>query len=112
MGDVVGIFPGDPLIHIEEVAVALADHVNPLLVDHVGEIQIDTISPWTNSVPLVAHGLHGTRSDISWCKIAKTRVPAFQKIVAFSCEEYRPDAGDPPAVSVPTVVHRCGAIRT
>ncbi len=39
-GCLVGILSCDPLIHVEEVAIALADHLKTLLVDDIGKIQV------------------------------------------------------------------------
>src|SRR6185437_4339406 len=82
-GCMAGIFPCDPLIHVEKVPITLADHVKPLLGDDVGEIQVHAVAAWSDAAVFVTHGFHGTGCNISWCEIAETWVSAFQKVVAF-----------------------------
>src|SRR5262249_19942172 len=80
--NLVRILAGDPLIHLKQVAVLLADGVLAQSLNRVGEIQVYAEPRITHTEALVADLLGGTRGHVARHEISKTRIPAFQVIVA------------------------------
>ena len=78
----VGIFTGDVLIHLEEVAVAFLDGFLTETLDGIREIQINTEPAWADSPALVA-GLFGrARRNVAGREVAVARVFALEEIIA------------------------------
>src|SRR5437016_11752929 len=76
------ILAGDLFIHVEEVAVALADFVFAETFDGVGEIKINTETAWPNASPLIANLLRRARRDAAWGEVAVAGILAFEEIIA------------------------------
>jgi hypothetical protein len=55
----VGVLTSDPLIHIEEIAVALADHMRAQALDRVGEVEVHAAPARPDAAALVADRLGG-----------------------------------------------------
>ncbi len=80
-GSPVGIFPGDPLIHLEQIAVPLTYHLESLLFDHVGKIQVHPVAAGSDPPALIAQCFDGAGCDVARHQIAETRVAPLQKKV-------------------------------
>src|SRR5271157_3850281 len=80
--DLVRILVGDPLVHVEEVAVALADRRYAETVDRFREIKIDAQPGLTHAPALVADLLGRPRGNVAGGKVAVARVLALQVIIA------------------------------
>ena len=80
--NLVGVFPGNLLVHVEEVAVFFAHHRFAHAANGVGEIQIDALSAGTDASPFVANFLGSSRSDVARHQVAETRVAALEIVIA------------------------------
>ncbi len=78
----VRIFIGNALIHLEEVAVALADGLHAQAVDGFGEVQIDAQAGRAHAAPSVADGLGVAAGHVARHKVAEARIAALQIVVA------------------------------
>ena len=78
----VGIFVGDALVHLEQVAVALADRVDAQALDGVGEIEIDAQAVLAHAAAFVADGFGVARSDVARDQVAEAGIAALQIIIA------------------------------
>ena len=77
----VSVLPGDVFIHLKKVAVALADRLLSEAVDGIGKIKVDAQAAGTDTAPLVADFLGGSRGNIAWREVAEARVFALEKII-------------------------------
>ena len=50
----IGVLAGDALVHFEEVAVAVFDHISTEAVDGISKVEIDTLATWANSPAIIA----------------------------------------------------------
>src|SRR5690606_41198002 len=68
----VRVFARDFTVHIKQVAVALADHVDSEPLDGIGEVEVHRTAGGPHAVPLVADGLDrkSTRLNSSHVKIS------------------------------------------
>ena len=82
IGTLIGIFVRDALIHLEQVAVALANFVRAEALDRVGEIEIHAQAVLADAAAFIAHRFGVARSDIARNQIAEARIAALQIIVA------------------------------
>src|SRR5260221_10917953 len=76
------IFPGDPLIYVEEVAVLLANGFQAEALNSISKIQIHTLPVRPDSTTFIAHFLGISRGDIAGYEIAETWVAVLQVVVA------------------------------
>ncbi len=81
-GDPVGVLAGDPLVHLEEVAVPLGHRRPAQARDRVGEVEVDPQPAGADPAPLVADALGGAGGDVAGDQVAEGRVEAFQVVVA------------------------------
>src|SRR5207253_7679525 len=72
----------DPLVHLEQVAVALLDLLATESLDGVPEIEIHAASAFTDAAPFVAHLLRGARRDVTRRQVAEARILALEVVVA------------------------------
>src|SRR5579864_4318022 len=82
--DLVGILVGDALVHLEEVAVALANHIDAEAADGIGEIQVDAESGFADAAAFVADGLGIARSDVAGDQVAEAGIAALEIIIAIA----------------------------
>ncbi len=78
----VGVLVGDPLVHVEEVAVLGLDRLAPHARDGVGEVQVDALAAGAHAPALVADVLRGAGGDVARDEVAEGRVDALQVVVA------------------------------
>ncbi len=78
----VRILVGDPLVHVEEVAVPGLDGLAAHALDGVGEVEVDTLSARPHSPALVTDVLGGAGGDVARHEVAEGRVDALQVVVA------------------------------
>ncbi len=78
----VRVLGGDVGVHVEEVAVLLADIAFAAVADGVGEVEVDAAAALADAAALVAHLLGRARRDVARRQVAETRVFALQIIVA------------------------------
>ena len=76
------VYIGDFLIHIEEVAVALAHNVEAQAFDTFGEVEEHGKAGVVHAVALVAAFLGCTRGNVARNEVTECRVAAFQVVVA------------------------------
>jgi hypothetical protein len=50
----IGVFVGDPLVHLEQVAVAVRDAAGAQPLNRVAKIQIDAQTCWSDPSPFIA----------------------------------------------------------
>ena len=94
-GDLVGVIPGDALVHLEQVAVAGRDGVLAQTVDGLGEVQVDAathhplvavgvalLDGRSHAATLVAHVLGLAGGDVARHEVAEGRVDALEVVVA------------------------------
>ena len=72
----VGVFARDFFIHVEQVAIALANFILAETFDGVGEIEVNAEAARTDAAPLVAHFLGRARGDVARREIAEARILA------------------------------------
>ena len=80
-GCFVGVVIRDHLIHVEEVAVAVAYHILAKALDGILEVEVYGVA-CTYTIAGVATFLGCTRSDVAGAEVTEGRVAAFQVEVA------------------------------
>src|SRR5271166_3040197 len=80
----VRVLVGDALVHVEDVALALANRVLAEAGDGVRKIQVHPKPAWTDPAPLIAHRLGVSRRHIARYKIAKARIAPLEIIIALA----------------------------
>ncbi len=80
--DLVGVVVRDALVHVEEVAVALADDVLAEAADRVREVEVDAEARLADAAALVADLLGGARGDVARREVAERRVLPLEVVVA------------------------------
>ena len=80
--DLVGIFVGDALIHVEEVAVALADGLGAEAADGVGEVEVDAEAGFADAAAFVADGFGVAGGDVAGDEVAEGGIFALEVVVA------------------------------
>ena len=84
--DLVGQFTridiGDLLVHVEEVAIALANHVDTQAVDGLAEVEEHGLASVVDTVTLVATLLGGAASHVARHEVTEGGITALQIIVA------------------------------
>jgi hypothetical protein len=78
----VRILRRDALVHLEQVAVALADPVLAEALDRVGEVEIHAAATRSNAATVVARFLGRARRDIARREIAEAGVLPLEVVVA------------------------------
>src|SRR5947209_5158674 len=78
----IGILACNFLIHVEEVAVPLANDGFTEALNCLGEIEVNTESTRADPTSLVAYFLGGPGGNVARSQIAKGWIFAFQKIIA------------------------------
>ena len=84
----VGIFAGDLFVHVEEVAVALADRVFAEARDRVREIEINAAPAGADAAAFVADFLGAAGGDVARGEVAVARVFALQIIIAVAFRDF------------------------
>src|SRR5262249_20762026 len=80
--DFVRILVGDALVHLEEIAVSLADLVLAEAFDGVREIEIHAAAARTYAASFIADFFRGARCDVAWREIAEARVLSLEIVIA------------------------------
>ena len=77
-----GVYVGDFLIHVEEVAVALTHHVDSETVDSLREVEEDGKAGVVDTESCVATLLGGTRSHVAGHEVAESGIATFEIVIA------------------------------
>src|ERR1039457_4670325 len=77
----VSVLVGDLFIHLEQVAITLADGVFAETLDRIGKIEIDTTSAGTDTKTGITCFFGGTGGNITGSQVAVGGVLTFQKII-------------------------------
>ena len=72
---------GDFLIHVEEVAIALAHHVDTQAVDSLAKVEEHGLTSVVHTVTLVATLLGGATCHVAWNEVTKGGIAALQVVV-------------------------------
>ena len=78
----VRVLVGDPLVHLEEVAVLRLDGLAAEPLDGVGEVEVDAEPARADAAALVADLLGGAGGDVAGDEVAEGRVLPLQVVVA------------------------------
>ena len=78
----VGVLVGDLLVHLEEVAVTLADLVFAEALDRIGKVEIDAAAAGADAAIVVALLFGGAGGDVAGGEVAEGGVLALQVVVA------------------------------
>ncbi len=82
LSELTRIYVGDFLIHVEEVAVALANHVDAKAVDSLREVEEYCKSGIIDTITLVTTLLGSTRRYVAGYEVAECRVTTLEIVVA------------------------------
>ena len=82
IGNVAREYIGDLLIHLEEVAITLHDHVDTQTVDRLREVEEHGQTRVVHTKALVAALLSGTRGHVTRYEVTEGRITALQIVVA------------------------------
>ena len=82
IGHLVRILAGDAVVHLEEVAVALADGVLAEALDGFGEVEIDAEAGFADAAAFVADGFGVAGGDVAGDEVAEAGIAAFEVVVA------------------------------
>ncbi len=91
--DLVRVLRGDPLVHVEEVAVLVLHGLAAHPGDGVGEVQVDALAAGTDATPLVADVLRGAGGDVAGDEVAEGGVDPLQVVVALGLGDLGGRAG-------------------
>ena len=83
-GELVRVLVGDALVHLEEVAVALLDHVAAQTLDRAGEVEVGTVLQRADTPSGVHLVLDRPRRDVAGDEVAERRVPPLEEVVALA----------------------------
>jgi hypothetical protein len=83
IGVLVRILGRDLVVHVEQVAVAVAHRRLAQPLDGVGEIEVDGVAGPADAEPVVAHALGGAGRDVAGHEVAERGVDALEVVVAF-----------------------------
>ena len=81
-GHLVGILVGDALVHVEQVAVALANGLLAQALDGVGEVEIDAQAGFAHAAAFVAHRLGVARGHVARNQVAEAGIAALEVVIA------------------------------
>jgi hypothetical protein len=109
--DVVGVLPGDALVHVEQVPVLLRDDVAAEPADRLGEVEVDAVLHRTDAVARVDPLLRRTRGDVARREVPERRVAALEEVVAVLLGDVR-DRAARRGPSGPRCGRRCAATPT
>ena len=110
--NLVRIFVGDALVHLEQIAVALANHIHAQPLDGIREIEIDAQPGLAHAAAFVAHGFRVARCHVARDQVAEARIAALQIIIALGFRESDPAGACRPPSAAPRCGRRCAAIRS
>ena len=108
----VGVFVGDLLVHLEQIAVTLADGVLAQALDGIGKVQIDAPPARADAATVVALFLGRAGGDVTRGQIAEARILALQIIIALILGDLVGRTPCPPSSWAPSSGRRCAATRT
>ena len=91
IGPSYGSLAGDALVHVEQVAVLLADGVLAVAGDGIGEVEVHAVLEWPDAEPLVDHGLGVAGRDVARDQVAEGRVLLFEVVVALGVGDVAAD---------------------
>src|SRR5205807_2089964 len=77
----IGVFPRDFLVHVEEVAVTLADNGLAQPLDRIGKIKVHSEPAWADAAASVADFFGSAGRNVARRKVSKARVFAFQIVI-------------------------------
>ena len=89
----VGVLARDHLVHLEEVAVALADRVHAEPLDGVAQVQVHGLTGGAHAAAGVAHLLGGPRGHVARHQVAERRVALLQEVGAVGFRDVRGRTG-------------------
>ncbi len=78
----IGVFSGNLLVHVEEVAVFFANDWFTHAADGVREVQVNAHAARPDPAPFIADFLGVARSDVAGNQVSETRVAPLEVIVA------------------------------
>jgi hypothetical protein len=70
------------VIHLQQVAVPLVDHVDSQARNRIAQVEIDAVVERADAVTVLNFQGVGARGDIAWDEVAERRVAALQEVVA------------------------------
>ena len=79
----VGIFPSNLVVHVEQIAVPLANLVLAEALDGVSEIEVNAETAWADTSSVVARFFRRTRRDVARGEIPEARILAFEIVIPF-----------------------------
>ena len=82
VGQLTGVDVGDFLIHVEEVAIALAHHVDAQAVDGLAEVEEHGLAGIVHAIALVAALLGGAAGHVARHEVAKGGIATLEVVVA------------------------------
>src|SRR6185369_851963 len=85
----IGIFTGDALIHVEQIAVTLANAILAEAADGFAEIEINAEPAGSDAASFIAHFLGGTRGNVARGEVAEAGILALEKIIAIRIRNRR-----------------------
>src|SRR5262249_13846993 len=77
----VWILAGDAFIHVEEIAISLADALLAETLDGVGEIKVDAQAAFADSAAIIAHSLRVARRYVTRNKIAEAGILSLEIVI-------------------------------
>src|SRR5262249_869679 len=77
----VRVLSGYPLVHLEQVAVALANRVLAQPLYRIGEVQIDAPAAGPDSATFIAHFLCRTRCDVARRQISVAWILSLEVVI-------------------------------
>ena len=80
-GLLIGVLGSDPLVHLEKVAVALADRVFAQPFDGIGKVQVHAAAARAHAPALVADFFCGPRGDVPRRQVAVGGIFALEEII-------------------------------
>src|SRR5262249_17495503 len=77
----VWILAGDAFIHVEEIAISLADALLAETVDGVGEVEVNAQAAFADSAAIIAHSLRVARRYVTRNEIAEAGILSFEIVI-------------------------------
>ncbi len=77
----------DPLVHLEQVPVAIRDHVGAAVRDRVAEVEVDGAAGAADAKAVVADDLGRAGGDVAGHEVAEARVALLEVVVALGLRD-------------------------
>src|SRR5690606_25609636 len=78
----VGVLVGDPLVHLEQVPVAVGDDVGPHPLDRGAEVEVDAVVEGADPLAGLDHAHGGPGGDVAGDQVAEGGIHPLQGVVA------------------------------